>query len=358
MEFSKQDMKILKGVAIMMMLALHLFCRKVVNGLYDTFPTVHGVPLIYYLALFCDACVPIYCFASGYGLYVSLSNIKDGKTKKNFKRIFKLLINYWIILLLFVLIGFIAGVPEYPGHASTFFMNFFVLSNSYNGAWWFLQTYIILVCLTPVLFKWVQRYSSISVLLISGVIYFVTYVQRIKHIYDFGDFNSVVNSIVLVGTSFLPFIVGAIFAKEKIYSRIHNRFVHIPYKNVLCIAGIFLLILLHAFEQSMFIAPFTGIVFICLFNLINKGHVFHKILDYFGNHSTNVWLIHMFFYMTIFPRLTFAPKYPILIFIWLLFMSIVSSYGVNLIYKPIIRLIDKKDAVSQKKYKVIKESVS
>ena len=50
MEFSKQDMKFLKGVAILFMLSLHLFCRKEVNGLYETFPVINGVPFIYYLA--------------------------------------------------------------------------------------------------------------------------------------------------------------------------------------------------------------------------------------------------------------------------------------------------------------------
>lgn len=50
---------ILQGVAILFMLALHLFARKDVNGLYETFPMIIGVPLVYYLALFGDACVPI-----------------------------------------------------------------------------------------------------------------------------------------------------------------------------------------------------------------------------------------------------------------------------------------------------------
>ncbi|MEC2056048.1 hypothetical protein P9F83_12525 [Peribacillus psychrosaccharolyticus] len=46
MEFSKKDMKILQGVAILFMLALHLFARKDVNGLYETFPLINGVPLV------------------------------------------------------------------------------------------------------------------------------------------------------------------------------------------------------------------------------------------------------------------------------------------------------------------------
>ncbi|MGG3582650.1 hypothetical protein P5618_011460 [Priestia megaterium] len=70
MEFSKKDMKILQGVAILFMLSLHLFARKEINGLYETFPVINRVPFVYYLALFGDACVPIYLFASGYGLFL------------------------------------------------------------------------------------------------------------------------------------------------------------------------------------------------------------------------------------------------------------------------------------------------
>ncbi|MEH7464336.1 hypothetical protein V7166_20405 [Bacillus thuringiensis] len=70
MGISKNDTKMLKGVAILFMLLLHLFCRKEVNGLYETFPVINGVPFVYYIRLFGDACVPIYCFVSGYGLFM------------------------------------------------------------------------------------------------------------------------------------------------------------------------------------------------------------------------------------------------------------------------------------------------
>ena len=81
MEISKNDMKMLKGVAILFMLLLHLFCRKKVGDLYETYPLINDVPLIYYLALFGDACVPIFCFASGYGLFVSFQNGKIDHSK-------------------------------------------------------------------------------------------------------------------------------------------------------------------------------------------------------------------------------------------------------------------------------------
>lgn len=353
MELSKRDSKILQGIAILFMLLLHLFCRKDINGLYDTFPTINGTPLVYYIGLFGDACVPIYLFVSGYGLFISAKKLEQGKNKL-FKRIFKLIVNYWIILLLFVSIGFFAGRADmYPGSVGKFILHFFVLSSSYNGAWWFLQTYIILVLLSPFLFKLVKKYHSIPILLLSGVIYVISYIQRFKFVLDFHDIpvlDIFMNSIVLVGTSQLAFIVGAIFAKEKIFTKIYNEFSNFPYKNLLSIFGIFMLVVLHSFFESVFFAPFTAIAFICFFHLINKGVFIDKTFTYFGNHSTNIWLTHMFFYMTIFPNLTFAPKYPILIFMWLIILSLCSSYVINAIYKPILRIIDKNNKITSVKY--------
>lgn len=357
MEISKHDTKILKGVAILFMLLLHLFGRKEINGLYETFPIINGVPLIYYIGLFGDACVPIYCFASGYGLFVVHDKEQKSNVMKNFTRIFKLLINFWIVLVLFVGVGFLTGKAEFlPGSLTEFFLNFFVISNSYNGAWWFLQTYIILVLLSPLFIEVVKRYNFMILLLFSGFIYLISYVQRIKHVLDFGDytvFNMFINAMVLVGTSLLPFIVGSIFAKEKIYSQLYNKVYGLSYKNTLCFMGIVMLVIIHALYESMIIAPFTAIAFICFFNLMDKSRFIQKAFTFFGDHSTNIWLTHMFFYMSIFPELTFAPRYPILIVAWLLILCLISSYVINSIYKPIIRWVDKKVSDIRKGYRSV-----
>ena len=285
MEISKTDMKMLKGVAILFMLLLHLFGRKEVGDLYETFPLINDVPFIYYLALFGDACVPIFCFASGYGLFVGYQKAQKVSYRKNFNRILKLLINYWIILFGVVLIGFLVGNNEIPGDWSKFLANFFVLSSSYNGAWWFVQTYIILVLLSPFLFKLINKYNSILVLMVTGIIYLLSYIQRIKFVLDFGD-NTVlfliVSKVVLVGTSLLPFVVGALFVKEKIYTKIYNKINHLSNKNLICAIGILLLVLGHALYESMIIAPITAVGFICFFNLMDKNIKLEKLLSFLG----------------------------------------------------------------------------
>ncbi|KIL49372.1 acyltransferase family protein [Jeotgalibacillus soli] len=357
MEFSKKDIKMLQGVAISFMLLLHLFARKEINGLYETFPMIGEVPFVYYIGLFGDACVPMYLFASGYGLYMSLG-MKNALSikKKNFIRILKLLINFWIILFMFLGLAFLIGKPEvFSGGLSNFLLNFFLLSNSYNGAWWYLQTYVILILLTPVLINIVKKYNSIGLLIVSGMIYLVSYIQRIKFVIDFGDslaINMLVNAAVLVGTSQLAFIVGFIFAKEKIYSWLYNKFYGINYKNSLCAFGILALFILHAFYESMIIAPFTAIGFICLFSLMNKRMFIQKTFNFLGDHSTNIWLTHMFFYSLLFRELVFAIKYPPLIFVWLVILCLISSFLINSIYNPILKIIDKKTLLGMERSRI------
>lgn len=70
-ELNKNQVSITKGIAILFMLLLHLFCTKNYNGLFQPIIMIGETPLIYYLALFGDCCVAIYCFCSGYGLMYS-----------------------------------------------------------------------------------------------------------------------------------------------------------------------------------------------------------------------------------------------------------------------------------------------
>ena len=155
MELTKSQIKTTKGIAILFMLLLHLFCTKTYEDLYTPVIFMGSTPLVYYLALFGDCCVAIYCFCSGYGLFISYKNNKDNYFKNNLLRIFKLYINYWIVLFIFVVIlGPILGqVDKYPGNFKTFISTFTAISPAYNGAWWFITTYIILVLVSPAINK-------------------------------------------------------------------------------------------------------------------------------------------------------------------------------------------------------------
>lgn len=345
MELSKEQIKITKGVAILFMLLLHLFCVKSYEGLYTPLIFIGDVPLVYYLALFGDCCVAIYCFCSGYGLMISYEKNRKEYLRKNLIRIFRLYINFWIILFIFVVVlGFITGRSnEYPGSFETFLLTFTAISPGYNGAWWFFTTYIILVLTSPFINNIIKKHNVYGILLISFIFYFLAYIQRIKGVIVLENevLNWVIRQLALFGTSQFPFIIGGIFAYRRIYSKIYNISERIKYKNALGILVVISMVIAHGFVESLFVAVFTGIVFICAFNIMDKPRWFNNLLDYLGNHSTNMWLIHMFFYMIYFKKLVFAPKFSFLIFLWLIILCLASSYLIKLIEKPINKALDK-----------------
>ncbi len=324
MELTKNQVSMTKGVAILFMLLLHLFCTKNYIGLFqptvmiedtpliyyfalfgdccvamycfcsgyglmssydkDTvgykknnlmrIPTVmiEDTPLIYYFALFGDCCVAMYCFCSGYGLMSSYDKDTVGYKKNNLMRIFKLYLNFWIILIVFVLIiGPLLGMRNhYPGSFKAFILTLTAIDPAYNGAWWFLTTYILLVLTSPYLNKSIKKYHPIIILGISGIFYFIAYIQRIKGVLqlDLEWLNWLIRQIALYGTSQLPYVVGILFCHYKWYSKLNVFYQKLKFRNAFGISIIILMVIGHGIVQTLFVAPFIGITFICIFNLL------------------------------------------------------------------------------------------
>lgn len=57
--------------------------------------------------------------------------------------------------------------------------------------------------------------------------------------------------------------------------------------------------------SSLFIAPVTGLIIIVLFTLWKKPKLIESFFLWMGRHSTNIWLIHMFFYLHLFKDLVY-----------------------------------------------------
>ncbi len=76
-ELTKDDSKILKGIAILFMLGLLLYNRLDINGYYTPLVYVKGYPIIYYISFLFDSCVPIYCFVVDMQLIYKKKNLKN-----------------------------------------------------------------------------------------------------------------------------------------------------------------------------------------------------------------------------------------------------------------------------------------
>lgn len=340
MEITINQSKILQTIAILMMLFLHLFNRSY-DELFVPLIFIGKIPLSYYLSLFCDSCVPIFCFVSGYGLYFTYNKNKTSYKKKNLKRIFKLYINYWIILIVFaVFLGLILNKEGMPGSLSKFISNFLAISNSYNGAWWFFFTYMLLIYSSNLVFKLVNKKKPILLLTLSLVFYLLAFYFRIHkpNLFENTFLNWIQQQVCLYGCSLLPFLIGVIAFEYKINTKVSLLFNKIKKKNSVAILGIILLIVIHGIIPNFVLAPFIAVPFIFMFNQIKIPKKIINWLLKLSVHSTNLWLIHMFFYQIYFKEFIYSPKYVGLIFMLLIFCCIISSYLINKLYRPILKL--------------------
>ena len=76
---------------------------------------------------------------------------------------------------------------SYPGTLKKFILTFTALDPTYNGAWWFFTTYIILALLSSIINKIVIKYNNIAIIAISFIFYVVAYIQRIKGVIVFDN---------------------------------------------------------------------------------------------------------------------------------------------------------------------------
>lgn len=320
-----------------MMVCLHLFNRDY-QGLFQPLIFIGKQPLSYYISLFSDACVPIFAFVSGYGLYYKYVHNTISYKKDNTKRLKKLYINYWIVLLLFaVVLGFILGKEGYPGSIGKLLFNITGLDPSYNGAWWFFTTYVFFVLTSKFWFGLLEQINPYLFMIALFLVYLTAFYFRIHKatLFDHPVLQWVHTQGVLYFCTLFQFMLGAFALKHNWHHRVSIVFNHLKQRSFAAIIVILLTIVFHGFVPNFVIAPFTALVFIFMFLQIKLPAFLNKSLDYFTPHSTNLWLIHMFFYMIYFSEFIYGFHYVPLIFIVLIAMCLFSSYIVNFINQKI-----------------------
>lgn len=264
MKLTKENTKILQSIAILFMFGLHLFNRYDISDYYDVHLYVRsGMPLLTYISYIFDACVPIYLFCSGYGLYISEKD-KPSDFKAKFNRILRLLIRFWIILGLTCIVGYCLGMKEkYPGTVINLILNMLLIKSSYVGAFWFVQTYVLLVLLSGILFRLIKKHSYIIALAFSVIIYVAAFGMEylILGKLTLEPVRLLANALMLLCRSQFSFVVGAIFAKEDIIDR-NKALSKIRENKILVWMIVAIAICFRAHLAHMIFAPFSAIVLI------------------------------------------------------------------------------------------------
>lgn len=333
-KFSVRDTYLHKGIAIIMILGIHLFHSPKI-ALYSYNWEIAGVPALNFIFGHLKIGVTIFTLLSGYGLNESYKNncIKYGENRGyNFafvkSKLSKLMTNFWVIFLLYAGIGLLCGIITINGTWGSMkslaidflglrdFVNTFWRTNTLNSTWWYMSTIILMYLLFPVIKKMMKYNAYLPIAL--GII-----LQIIAPYASYGQ--------ALYGWLFYfaSFALGVLFSEKQVLDRIKGH----TYKHrwivvVIAVLMTFATFLFRCYNRFWGDLPFALSTMFTVQLLLGNGKVaefLSKPICYLGKHSFNIFALHTF-YITIYGKnIIYRLKNPALILLVLVLASLFSS---------------------------------
>lgn len=252
-----------------------------------------------------------------------------------FYKLFRFYVNYWTVFLIFIPIG--VFMKKYSFNFKYILLNFIGLKSTYNGEWWFIRLYVMLILLYPLFTFFINKFNTYMILSVSFIINILGF--GITKFLIISKNNYIILDLIsiLLGGQFL-FILGICIAKYAVFNKITEK---LKFKKIqYVISCILLSILIGILVNVSIVGEISKLIlvpFLC-FTIANSLED-NNSLSKFGKYSTNMWLTHSFFIYYLFQDTTFKFKYSILILLWTIFISMLCSSIINKIVKIELRLI-------------------
>lgn len=353
--FSRDDTKLMKGAAIVLMLMHHLwgFPGRIAGGELWHVLSICGESSLTYFGSFGKICVSFFFFLGGYGVYLSTHS----KRYDLIAKLKGLYLSYWKVFVIFIPLAFFfcAHQPTYCDEAEICtryaefsrqecFNNFIGFSTSYNSEWWFLNSYICALILYPVIDRIVRRHSTLFNIwtVIIGTILITNVFPAIGELEVLGTLNDnyLYHAFFLLSAPYTAcFWMGAVFAKGNLLIQLQdalrrNNLLH-PVLDVFFI-GVIIQLRSRLTEQTpdMIYVPFLILFFL---DLLRYMRPLRWLLLRIGKESTSMWLIHPFFCYYFYPvvKIVVAPRWGILCLLVLLALSYIAARLVRLFWQGI-----------------------
>lgn len=349
--YGKRESDWIKAIAIAMMLFHHLFGfpQWILDENMYIGIACDGTTLERIVAVFCKLCVGLFAFTTGYAMYIQRERYK--KLTFRLKRAWQFLLQYWLIFALFLLFGLALHEPL-PSPVRLLEQAFGLCTATgfsmklYGGTIhpifaWYVSFYLLFLLLAPILAKlsrfgfWVD--NLIYFVLLNGI--YIALLAQTTYTIPAVPL-AVIKRFVIWGNVGM---IGYLFAKYDIFAktdRFLTRYIPAFLLGVLCCAAIVGMIYLrHTFGNYIKIPRianamswdliYTPVLIYCLVRLLTWLHSFHlsTFLTLLSHNSTNIWFLHGIFFTpnhTI-QWLAYWPKYPVLILIWTLLLTLGCS---------------------------------
>lgn len=325
----------LKGVAILMMLFLHLFMRTNLADLCQPLLFAGNIPLVHIITRACSP-VAFFLIMSGYGLsYVYFHGTLALSTQS--RRLLKLFISYWIILLVFVSIGHFIKPDLYPGSIGKIISNVTSWSSSYDAVTWFLFPYMLLSLTSMWIFKIMDRIGNIYSFLLSMFLYLSSCYIISRYIAPAKAYDTILAHGLTYFDLLFSFVIGAIL--HRIAESKGLEIKTFSKSRLLTLTTLAVLFILMCFVTTDAFNPIYSLLFTLLFVNLRIGGVVKKFLMAMGKQSMPMWMIHTFFCNYLFQDFIFGFRYPLLIYIVLIAISYVTSIPIMWASKFVCRKI-------------------
>lgn len=346
--FSKDDSLCMKGIAIILLVWLHCFCRANRFAGYEVI-TLLDKDWFISISEYFRICVSIFAFISGYGLYLSSrKQCINGETSTSWiiTRLIKTLSGFWIVYIIsFVITQLAVSLPQ-----KTYFDDGIIRGVAYslidfaglagifntprlNGSWWYMSASIIFIVIMPFISKLANKIGLIS---ICGLLLLLPRAITDSEFLGAANPYSILSAVLL----------GAIFCEYNLFDKFNN--IKITGKKILDDIIIFVLLAIinaaniliwirvpysKIWEYHFAIIPIFVILFCLKFVVIIP--IIRPVLKFLGVHSMNIFLFHTFLRADLIPDFIYSFKYPVVICTVLIALSLVFSFAVEFLKKLI-----------------------
>lgn len=330
-----------KGIAILMMLYVHLFHSSENAGLCSWWLQYGSVPLFQKLTR-CATPVPMFLIVSGYGFMKALlDGRKSGKTR--LQRALNLYIPYWVVNVFMCIIALlavpVAGDCGLDLGVKPLVYNVVALETSYNPYCWFVLPYVLLAVFSRPLCLFVKRNKAVAVVAVGLVCHILSYAA----LDSWASFLSANPLLMLVANLIylmFPFLLGTLFAK---YSWKAPQWFGNAWFGRHESLFFFVCLLLLVFAKLHFpgtVNPLFAIVFVFFFVRTRPVPVVTPLLKLFGRHSLGMWFVHYWLLNVFLHDRLFALRYPIVIFAALILASLLLSVVFERMWTAVERIVN------------------
>lgn len=297
----------IQGIAVLLMMYHHFFLDPSELAL-----SYGNIELVKQTAWFGKICVGMFAFVSGYGVLYGFSALKREQFfttlwenyRKTFTRVLRVFGKYWYVLLIFKGIDFIIRKETF--YPAEFWKNFFAIEVTYNGTWWYMQQYVLMMLLAPLLHLVLEPFEK-KERRKKYIFYGVLFMGAAAIGFGLWGKNPEMFNTLIHGLrpSFMAiFFMGYLFSRFSIYERMKIENLSGILKIIIGLGMIAAMVVLRiqitpeaSFARYDFvIVPVfvTGVLLV-----LEQVKVLESVSFFVGKYATYMWLIHIsLFYYT------------------------------------------------------------